>query len=66
MLDAFLITKKLVEDGFAPEAWSGPDKQHFTIDYSAFLLRRQLQEVRAQGSHREGTYEEVRGQLPSK
>lgn len=37
MLDAFLITKKLVEDGYAPEAWDGPDKQHFTIDYSGFL-----------------------------
>jgi len=39
MHDAFAITKKLVTDGFAPEAWNGSEPQHFVIDYSAFLDR---------------------------
>jgi hypothetical protein len=37
MLDAFMITKKMVTDGYAPEAWNGRGPQHFSIDYSAFL-----------------------------
>lgn len=37
MHDAFLITRKLVVDGFIPEAWGRTTPQHFFIDYSAFL-----------------------------
>ncbi len=37
MHDAFLISKKLITDGFSQEAWSGPGPQHFVPDYSAFL-----------------------------
>jgi hypothetical protein len=35
--NAFMITRKLLTQGFSPEAWNSTVPQHFVLDYSLFL-----------------------------
>lgn len=42
MHDAFMITKKLVTQGYEAEAWNDQAPQHFAVDYSGFLAQNNL------------------------
>jgi hypothetical protein len=53
---AFVITKKMLTEGFVPEAWNQPTPQHFVIDYSTFLSDGNLTKFEPKDAAAKGLY----------
>lgn len=53
---AFFISKLLVTDGFAAEAWNGKTPQHYAIDYSWFLNDNNLSKYEPQDAAAKALY----------